>query len=112
MTLSAPSKYAFLNNYSSDTLSNFGIKLVNKSNNGMVININEAVNTVAENESQRFTIRIEICKNDHRYRQVTLRQTITTDKGDTQEIDANIRRLVRRGTIALMSRINLDDYFN
>ena len=111
MTLSVPSEYNFLTDDASETLSDLGIKVANQAKNSMLIKIKDSTNTVDEYESHRLKVRIEIYKNQQRYRKVTLKQTITSSKGDTQKVDATIRKLVRKGTIALMSKIDLEEYF-
>lgn len=112
MSLTIPKKYLFLEEESEETLSDLGISIKPSATNSLIIKIKANTTEVEDFVSHQLKVRIEAYKNDERVKKVTIRKNLITEQNADERVNNTIRKLVRKGTIALMSKIDLEDYFN
>lgn len=111
ITLKLPDGYDYLQESTEETLSDLGINVANNANNSLIIKIKDSKSQVDEYESHELKVRIEAYKQQKRIKKVTLRKNLIIESGQSRKVKETVNLLVRKGTVALMSKIDLEAYF-
>ena len=112
MSLKLPEEYEFVRDNLENILSDLGINVSSGQDHSLVVKVKDTGSDVDGYVSHHLKIRIEVHKNSERVKKVTVRKSFVIQKGDDQIVQDRINRYIRKGTVALMSRIDLDEYFS
>ncbi len=111
ITLKLPSEYGFLRENLTDTLSDIGISIAQNATNMLSVRIKNTSSQVDGYVSYRLKVRIEAFQSNTRIKKVTVSKNIIVEHGDENAVQKEIDALVRKGTVALMSKMDLDAFF-
>ena len=111
MSLHLPEGYDFLREELSDTLADLGINVQSDVKNILAIRIKDSISEVEGYVSHNIKIRIEAYRQITRIKKVTVRKNVIIQQGESNTVQSEINKLVRKGTIALLSKMDLDEYF-
>jgi len=109
--LKLPANYAFLSGELEDTLADLGINVQPDASNSLSVKIKDTVTAVDGYLSHDLIIRIEANKNTARIKRVTVRTDFIVQKGEVNTVKNKTNKLLRKGVVALLSKMDLDAYF-
>ena len=112
ISVELPGKYDFLEDEIETILSDLGVQLQANAKNKLIVKVKDVEAQVDEFVSHRLKLRIEAYKNNERVKKVTVRKNFFVQQDQKDKVSAELTKLVRKALTGLMSKIDLDEYFD
>lgn len=111
ISLDISNEYLYLQEDVVTALSDLGINIAPNANNSLIIQIKDSISEVESYTSHQVEMRIEAQKRNEKVKKVTLRKNIIVEGSEENTLQNSMGNLAKRGIVALMSRIDLEEYF-
>ncbi len=109
--LQLPAKYSYAKDDIVDVLSDLGISLESAAKNQLIVKIKDSSTDVDGYTLHKIKIKITAYQNKNRVKGITLRKKLIVEKDDTEKLKNETTKIVRKGVVSLLSRLDLQSYF-
>jgi hypothetical protein len=100
-----------LNEQAVETLAGLGIKVVDENSHRIKITFSDEQSAVDEFVMHKLAVKIIAYKNGDQIKKITARKKLTLSGSDKRKVARTQKALTHKGIKALMSKMDLDNYF-
>lgn len=109
--LQLPAKYSYVKDDIVDVLSDLGISLESAAKNQLIVKIKDSSTDVDGYTLHKIKIKITAYQNKNRVKGITLRKKLIVEKDDAEKLKNETTKIVRKGVVSLLSRLDLQSFF-